>query len=105
MKKQSHRFFFRLSPTKQLKPTLGAASHYADHKGLVTIDPLIAIHIANCVRLGQQPMVFVQGWWSEEQQVFTVGMAIPRTETAQPSLKPISTPSPSINPLMEMFAE
>ena len=105
MRKKSHRFFFRLSPTKQLKPTLGAASHYADHKGLGTIDPLIALYIANCVRSGQQPTVFVQGWWSDEQQVFTVGMAVPRTETQQPSLKPISSQSPPVNPLMAMFTD
>ena len=103
MKKQSHRFFFRLQPTKQLKPTSGAASHYADHKGLVTIDPLIALHIARCVRNGHQPTVFVVGWWSEADHIFTVGMAIPRSELTQSRSTPISSPSPPINPLMAMF--
>jgi hypothetical protein len=105
MKKQSPRFFIRLQPTKQLKPTLGAASHYAEHNGLVTFDPLVALHLANSVRWGQQPQVFVQGWWSEAEQTFTVGMAVPRAESTQPTPKPISTPSAAINPLMELFAE
>lgn len=103
MKKQSPRFFFRLQPTKQLKPSLGAASHYAEHKGLVTLDPLVALYIANCVRTGQPPQVFVQGWWSEAEQTFTVGMAVPRTETTARLTRPHKAPTESVSSLSEMF--
>ena len=105
MKKKSPRLFFRLQPTKQLKPTQGAASHYADHKGLVTIDPLIALYIANCVRTGQTPQVFVQGWWSEAEQTFTVGMAVPRTQTTARSPRKQKAPSESVSSLIGMFTE
>jgi|688.fasta_scaffold1613897_2 hypothetical protein len=105
MKKQSPRFFFRLQPTKQLKPTLGAASHYAENNGLVTLDPLVALYIANCVRAGQPPQVFVQGWWSEAEQSFTVGIAVPRTESTARSPQPHKAPSESVSSLSAMFTE
>ena len=105
MKKQSPRFFIRLQPTKQLKPTHGAASHYAEHKGLVTLDPLVALYLANCVRTGQPPQVFVQGWWSEAEQTFTVGMAVPRTESTARSPRTKKAPSESVSSLSEMFTE
>ena len=105
MKKQSPRFYFRLSPTKQIKPTQGAASHYAENKGLVTLDPLVALYLANCVRTGQPPQVFVQGWWSEAEQTFTVGMAVPRTESTARSPRMKKAPSESVSSLIGMFTE
>ena len=105
MNKQPPRFFIRLQPTKQLKPPLGAATHYADHKGLVTLDPLVALYLANCVRTGQTPQVFVQGWWSEAEQTFTVGMAVPRTDSTPRSPQPHKPPSQSVSSLSEMFTE
>ena len=105
MKKQSPRFFIRLQPSKQIKPTLGAASHYAEHKGLVNIDPLVALYLANCVRTGQPPQVFVQGWWSEAEQTFTGGMAVPRAESSARSPRTNKAPSESVSSLSEMFTE
>jgi hypothetical protein len=105
MKTQPPRFFFRLQPTKQLKPTLGAATHYAENKGLVSLDPLVALYIANCVRTGQPPQVFVQGWWSEEDHAFNIGMAIPRTDSTARSPEPKKASSQSVSSLIEMFAE
>ena len=105
MKKQPPRFFIRLQPSKQLKPTHGAASHYAEHKGLVTLDPLVALYLANCVRTGQQPQVFVQGWWSEAEQTFTVGMAVPRAESTARSPRTKKAPLEAVSSLSEMFTE
>ena len=105
MRKQPPRFFFRLQPSKQLKPTHGAASHYAENNGLVTLDPLVALYLANCVRTGQPPQVFVQGWWSEAEQTFTVGMAVPRTDSTPRSPQPHKPPSESVSSLSEMFTE
>lgn len=105
MKKQSPRFFFRLQPTNQSQPTQGSATHYAQHKGLVTLDPLVALHIADSVRTGRQPTVYIQGWWSPSDQVFTVGMAIPRSESTTVHSRPIATPSPPVHSLMELFTE
>ena len=105
MKKQPPRFFIRLQPSKQLKPTHGAASHYAEHKGLVTLDPLVALYLANCVRTGQPPQVFVQGWWSEAEQTFTVGMAVPRAASTARSPRKQKAPSESVSSLIGMFTE
>lgn len=105
MRKQPPRFFFRLQPSKQFKPTRGAASHYAEHKGLVTLDPLVALYLANCVRTGQPPQVFVQGWWSEAEQTFTVGMAVPRAESTARSPQTHKAPSESVSSLIGMFTE
>ena len=105
MKKQSPRFSFRLQPSNQLKPTHGAASHYAENNGLVSLDPLVALYLANCVRTGQPPQVFVQGWWSEAEQTFTVGMAVPRTASTARSPRKQKAPSESVSSLIGMFTE
>jgi hypothetical protein len=80
MKKRPARCYFTFSPTKAETRKKGSATHYPPNHGLIELDAEVARHIFNCVRSGQPPKLFSQGWWDPMSRNFNVGLAIPRDD-------------------------
>lgn len=92
MKKSADRFWFRLYPSNQKVPKKGSATHYGANKGIVEIEPAVAAYIFQCVTNGSKPRLFVQGWWNNTDETFTVGFAVPHQRAARAAVRSSRVP-------------
>ncbi len=76
MKNPNHQWF-AFVPSEQETRKTTSPTHYLPNRGVITIKPEIANHIADCVRQGVQPKLFGAGWWDEDLQEFRVGLSVP----------------------------
>lgn len=77
MKTPDHQWF-AFVPSQQSNRKATSPTHYLPNRGMVTIKPQLATHIANCVKNGEPPTLFVAGWWDEDLQEFRAGLSIPK---------------------------
>lgn len=77
------RFFFSFYPTHEKNPKRGRATHYTRNNGIITLNAELALYIANCIRHGDRPKLFAQGWSNRRDDTFNVGLEIPRRHINQ----------------------
>ena len=80
MKTPDHQWF-AFVPSQQSTRKATSPTHYLPNRGMVTIKPQLATHIANCVKNGEPPTLFVAGWWDEDLQEFRAGLSIPKLKS------------------------
>jgi hypothetical protein len=69
--------WFAFIPSEQETRKNTSPTHYLQNRGVITIKPELAKHIAECERQGIPPKLFGAGWWDEDLQEFRVGLSVP----------------------------
>ena len=77
MKNADHQWFAFI-PSEQATRKATSPTHYLPNRGIVTIKPTLATHIAECVSRGESQTLFVAGWWDADPQEFRAGLSIPK---------------------------
>jgi hypothetical protein len=73
--------WFAFIPSEQGIRKNTSPTHYLLNRGVITIKPELAKHIAECERQGIPPKLFGAGWWDEDLQEFRVGLSVPDPPT------------------------